>query len=122
MKPITEIKWMENRWPLIEAGMSRKDCHRWFERVYPGRPLAKSACIGCPFHNDLEWKTMKADDPESWADAIYMDEQIRHKGRSGDLQYMHRSKIPLSEVDFRTAEEKGQLNLFNNECLGMCGT
>jgi hypothetical protein len=28
---------------------------------------------------------------------------------------------PLDEVDFRTSFEKGQDDLFGNECEGMCG-
>jgi len=29
--------------------------------------------------------------------------------------------VPLAEVDFSTAEERGQGNLFQNECEGHCG-
>ena len=35
--------------------------------------------------------------------------------------FVHRSRKPLAEVDFRTAEEAGQINMFGNECEGMCG-
>lgn len=35
--------------------------------------------------------------------------------------FLHPSLIPLSEVDFSTEEERCQLNMFNNECEGMCG-
>lgn len=35
--------------------------------------------------------------------------------------FLHRSCKPLSEVDFSTEEERGQLDMFNNECEGMCG-
>jgi len=34
---------------------------------------------------------------------------------------MHRSLVPLDQVDLSTAEDRGQLNLFLNECEGMCG-
>jgi hypothetical protein len=36
-------------------------------------------------------------------------------------QFMHRSLKPLEEVDFRNAEDFGQVNMFGNECEGMCG-
>ena len=36
-------------------------------------------------------------------------------------QYMHSSRKPLAEVDLSTAEDHGQIDLFNNECEGMCG-
>ena len=54
MKPSGK-SWIENAWPLIEAGMTRLDCLRWFESHYPGRPLVKSSCVGCPFHSDAQW-------------------------------------------------------------------
>jgi len=123
MKPSRD-KWIENRWPLVEAGMSRRDCIAWFERSYPGRTLSKSACIGCPFHNNAAWRDMKLNDPESWADAVDFDRSIRTKGagyKSAEPQFVHRSCQPLEEVDFRNLEDMGQLNMFNNECEGMCG-
>ena len=35
--------------------------------------------------------------------------------------YLHRSHVPLTEADFATPEDRGQLTMFNNECEGMCG-
>jgi hypothetical protein len=121
MKPARDA-WVENVWPLINAEMSRQDCLRWFEKRYPLRPLAKSACIGCPFHNDEQWRDMKMNDPSSFADAVAFDKAIRQTTRNKDLtRYLHRSCKPLDEVDFRNLEDMGQLNMFNNECEGMCG-
>ena len=70
---------------------------------------------------------MKSNDPESWADAVLVDDTIRNGGtyQSKELgkskQFMHRSLKPLDEVDLRNLEDMGQLNMFNNECEGMCG-
>ena len=123
MKPSRD-KWMQNIWPLIDEGMSRQDCLRWFEQRYPLRPLVKSACIACPFRNDAGWREMKADDPLSFAEAVEFDHAIRNKGQMASLKqelFIHRSCKPLDEVDFRNLEDMGQLNMFNNECEGMCG-
>jgi len=120
MKP-SGVKYVESVWPLIDVGMSRQDCQRWFESHYPGRKLAKSACIACPFHNDQNWRDMKANDPTSWAEAVDFDNSIRDSGSGGRSQFVHRSCKPLDEVDFRSSEERGQLNMFNEECEGMCG-
>lgn len=119
MKPSQEA-WKVHRWPLIEKGMSRNDCLRWMERKgYPLPP--KSSCIGCPYHSDHEWRAIKAD-PESWADAVLLDKIIREptKGMRGQ-QFMHRSCVPLEQVDLSTAADHGQVDMFNNECAGMCG-
>ena len=63
---------------------------------------------------------MKLTDPKSFAEAVEFDEQIR-TSQSGKVQFLHRTLKPLGEVDFRNLEDKGQLNMFNNECEGMCG-
>ena len=120
MKP-SGVKYVESVWPLIDVGMSRQDCLRWFAHHYSGRNLAKSACIACPFHNDSNWRDMKISDPTSWAEAIDFDNSIRDSGLGGGVeQFVHRSCKPLDEVDFRNLEDMGQLNMFNNECEGMC--
>jgi hypothetical protein len=55
------------------------------------------------------------------ADAIEVDRAIRHAKASNGTQYMHHTKVPLEQVDLTTARDHGQLDLFNNECEGMCG-
>ena len=122
MKPARD-KWIENVWPLIEKRMSRQDCMNWFEREYPGRVLSKSACIGCPYRDDKGWREMKINDPKSFADAVEFDKSVRTGGSSrvNHDMFLHRSLKPLDEVDFRNLEDMGQLNMFENECEGMCG-
>ncbi len=121
MKPNRE-KWIKNYWPLIEHGMTRDDCKTWFSRNYPGRILPRSACIGCPYHTDEEWTAMKLDDPESWADAVFVDSALRTSGRAerfdGEM-YLHKSMIPLGEI--RNFPDIHQYPMFGDECEGMCG-
>jgi hypothetical protein len=123
MKPSCH-RYVRNRWPLIERRMSRSDCLRWCERnSYPIPP--KSACTFCPYHDNTQWRALRDHDPESFADAVRIDEAIRPgvpgpRGK-GDLWFVHRARVPLAEVDLSTAEDRGQLNLFNNECEGLCG-
>jgi hypothetical protein len=118
MKPSREA-WKQHRWPLVELGMSRNDCLRWMERKGYSLP-PKSSCIGCPFHSDHEWRAIKAD-PEAWADAVEVDAAIRSQPGIKGQQFMHRSCVPLAEVDLSTAADHGQIDMFNNECEGMCG-
>ena len=53
--------WISIEWPLIDPlRMTRRDCLRWNEQHgFPEPP--RSACIGCPFHSDAEWRHMKRD-------------------------------------------------------------
>jgi len=121
MKP-AEQPWLVNRWPLLEAGMSRRHCLRWMEAAGHEKPV-KSACVWCPYHDDAAWRRMKAEQPEDWSAAIAFDAAIRNGpiGQRGQV-YLHRSRQPLAEVDLSTWAERGQADLFGEECEGMCGT
>ncbi len=117
--------WVSNRYPLIEIGVTRHECLLWFEDHYPGRTLARSACIGCPYRSDREWRNMKDQDPVSWADAVKFDHAMRNGDRYAfgmkGAPYLHQSKTPLDEVDLSTEQDRGQLDMFGEECEGMCG-
>lgn len=119
MKP-SRVQYIVNRWPLIESNVSRQDCLSWLRRNgYPQAP--KSSCIGCPFHNREQWLDLKKN-PKEWADAVEVDAAIRHQSGFRGQQFMHRSLVPLDQVDFRTkAEKANQTDLFMNDCEGMCG-
>ena len=120
-KPSFEA-WQIKRFPLIEKRMSRHDCLVWLRRHgYPEPP--KSACIGCPFHDDARWRHMRDHDPDVWADAVEVDRAIRTglRGIRGEA-YLHRSAVPLDAADLSTAADHGQLDLWPNECEGICGT
>ena len=113
--------WQINRWPLIEVDMTRRDCLRWLDKHgYPMPP--KSACIGCPYHSDSMWRQIRDDDQQAWTDAVAIDRRIRGGFRKlqGEV-FLHRSCMPLDAVDLETPEEKGQFDLFADECDGMCG-
>lgn len=121
MKP-ARVKYITHRWPLIEQRMSRQSCLVWLKQQgYPQPP--RSACIGCPFHSNHEWRQIR-EHPEEWQQAVEFDQAIRTGGPRGEMigeNYLHRSLVPLDQVDFSTAEERGQVNMFENECEGMCG-
>ncbi len=128
---ITRVKdnryhWIDNRYPLIEKRMTRWDCILWLrQHGYPTPP--KSSCIGCPYHGNEFWRQLRDHSPEEWQDAVEFDRQIR-TGLKGVLQdaYVHRSLVPLDQVDLSTPEDRGQMTLafdddFDAECEGMCG-
>lgn len=122
----SKVRWQIKRFPLLEARMNRLDYFAWLERNgYPRAP--KSACIGCPFHNNDQWRDLRDNRPEEWADAVIVDSSIRWADRCYGVpakraqQFLHPQRVPLQEVDLTTLEDHGQLNMFNNECEGMCG-
>ena len=112
--------FIRNRWPLIELRMSRASCLAWMEaKGYPEPP--RSACVFCPFRSNAEWRHLAKTDPEGFADAKDFDIELREK-RPGDTEaFLHRSMMPLGEVDIRNDVDKGQLLLWQDECTGLCG-
>ena len=115
MKP-SRFWWQENRWPLIEKKMSRQDCLKWYEGKGFKIPV-KSACIGCPFHDDNFWIDMRNNRPEEFASAVEFDKKMRmHNPKVKN--FVHRSCVPLDEVKFKNDDGP---DLFNQECEGLCG-
>lgn len=113
----SRLPYIRHHWPLIDAGMTRGHCLEWMARHgYPMPP--KSACTFCPYHDDRMWSAMKTEDPESWAEAVRVDEAIR-AGTIGRKWFLHRERKPLAEVEFRPRDE--QVDMFDNECAGICG-
>lgn len=119
----SKVRFETRKFPLLELGMDRVDCKEWM-RDRQIRLPPKSACVGCPYHSNAHWREMKLYKPEEFAQAVEVDRAIRgfiYKPMDAE-QFTHRSLLPLDEVDFSNAEDRGQLNLFINECEGMCGT
>lgn len=121
-KPPRE-RWVRHRWPLLEAGMTRLHCLDWMKaKGLPTPP--RSACTFCPFHDDAEWVHLQRD-PKAWAQAVEMDEKIRHLRsgqRTAPMAFLHRSLKPLREVVFKPGEPDQQDEMgFPVECEGMCG-
>ncbi len=81
---------------------------------------AKSSCIGCPYHDDSFWLDMKNNRPDEFEAAVEFDKKMRNNSHK-IKNYMHRSCKNLDEVVFHVKREEEQMDLFNNECEGMCG-
>lgn len=118
VKPSSE-RWQVAEHPLIMvADVDRSACIAYVEREGLGTP-AKSSCIGCPYHDFNAWREMKLHDQESWNDAVEIDCLIRELPRFKNNVYLHNSAKPLKEVDFQ--EDQMDIDMFINECEGMCG-
>lgn len=123
---ITRMKVFQEKWrtavyPLIDMRMKRSDCVAWCQRN--GFPIPpRSACIGCPFHSDEEWRNLRDNHPEEFESACKFDEKLRivTKGKLRGQPYLHRSCIPLRDapIDYY---DKDQLELFDEDCTGYCG-
>lgn len=116
----SDVKYITNRWPLIEKRMTRQDCIKWLQSHGLEVP-PKSSCVFCPYHSIAGWRDVKKS-PEDWQKAVDVDKAIRKSRPPYDL-FVHNACMPLEEVDLRTPKERGQLELWADtdaECGGVC--
>lgn len=135
-------RWARYWHPLIErrdgsfrspvgdpCRMTRDQCHAYLtaraQHYGIALPVPKSACVMCPFRADYggqwSWRDMKENAPEEFQWAVEFDKKIRRLGGVRGDVFIHRSATPLDEVDFSIDTDHGQLDLFEDECQGMCG-
>jgi hypothetical protein len=93
------VRYVRKRYPLLELGMDRSACKRWLHSR-GWTTVVKSACIGCPYHGNQQWRTLRDNHPTEWADAVAFDEAIRKGGARGlplnGEAFLHRSRVPLA--------------------------
>jgi hypothetical protein len=112
----SDVKYITHEHPLLDKRMTRGDCILWLQRHRLDVP-ERSACVFCPYQTRREWQGVRNGD---LAHAIAVDEAIRQV-RPPDALYVHPSMQPLATLDLRTETERGQLELWANECEGACG-
>ena len=125
----SRFSWVTTRWPLLyDIPMRRPEIKDWMRRKgfkIPG----KSACTFCPYRQPVEYARWRAEEPELFEEACEWDELLR-SGETGllkgmrDEAYIWRDLRPLRELPPLEELEKRddrQINLFENECEGMCG-
>lgn len=99
------------QYPLVALGMNRGDLVEYYRKI--GRKIPpRSVCAAC-FANDLDYfREMHKNRPESWAQAVAVDDAIRE----GGLQkfnvrnecYVSSTLVPLrklAEDDFQVGEQ-----------------
>jgi hypothetical protein len=117
--------WLENEYPLVNRRITRQMCLDWMQQHGYNRP-PRSSCLGCPFHSDAEWRYIANNYPDEFRKVVELEERIRANQAEllpsvNGTPYLHRKRVSLRDVDLRSDEEKGIMNLFDQECEGMCG-
>lgn len=118
---VNRTGWVWNRYPLIERRETRAACLSWLaKRGWTDVP--KSACVGCPYHDNAYWRWLKEASPEDFEAAVAFD----HAANAGQVlgwdrpAYVHRSMVPLDQVNLLDPHAD-QLDLVFGECEGICG-
>jgi len=112
------VKYITNYYPLIEKRNTISEIINWFEKQGIKIP-GKSSCIVCPFHSNNYWKRFKKEFLNEFKKACDFDEQIRNHPKFESQCYLHRSLMPLREIDFKY--EPSLFPELIEECDGMCG-
>ena len=123
MKP-SRLPYIRHIWPLVEREMTREKCLSWMaHHAFPTPP--RSACVFCPYHSDKEWLRLKKDEPQEFEKAARFEDDYQVSfskiQRRQAVPFLHRSMLPLREVNFKASSKEKHPDLFGNECEGMCG-
>ena len=113
----SDVQWASNRYPLIELGMSRRDCIETI--IQAGVPVPpKSGCFFCPFQGKRAWARLRARNPELFTRAVDLENRAS-SAKPG--VYLH-GRYPLAEFD-SIADREFDWNELEGECsTGYCFT
>lgn len=113
-----DVKYIRRIDPLIDVlDLDRDACQLYLADRWPW-PVERSACIGCPFHDNVEWRHLRDEVPDEFADAVEFDVQLRAKPLGGfkSEAYLHGDRVPLAEANLdkvtRRENLKAQGRLF----------
>jgi hypothetical protein len=126
---VEERPWTRAHFPLYDMFLTREMCRAWLDQQSIPHAVPRSACVCCPFRSNREWLRMKSAGGPDWARAVELDQGLRMPGAVVNRQldqalYLHRSCLPLDQVDFTVPDPKPKqqdLNFSALECEGMCG-
>ena len=119
----SDVKYASLVYPFMDMlgeSWSRHKVMRWLHENDLEIPV-KSSCVFCPYHDKATWREIWKADNDNWRRTVEMDRLIRKKriaaGYVGDV---HPSRLPIESVDLRNEQDHGQLELWGEECTGMC--
>lgn len=106
-------------YPLLEMGIRRTDCERYIrENGLPVPP--KSSCYFCPFHTLGTWTAMRRDEPDLFAKAVEVEDEISRK--TGEPRYLTRFGAPLIDV-VPVGVDELPFDQGDGDCMsGVCAT
>jgi len=101
----SDVSYAKHAFPLLDLGWSRADCMSYLTNRGWGH-TPKSACVGCPFHGNRQWRDLRDNAPEEFADAVAFDYAIRAGSARANADgrpllgtaYLHPSRLPLDQA------------------------
>ena len=90
----SRYKWISNKYPLVELGLSRYQC--LFEIRKLGLPdPPRTSCIMCPLQIDEEWEKMKSESPNDYNRCIQIENDIQIRNPN---IFLHKSTVRLEDI------------------------
>lgn len=122
----SKIKSIKYQYPLIEHRISRQGCVNFLEKI--GYPIpCRSSCIGCPFHDDHEWRNLnlferlEVEDFESRVNKIGLKRKNKENLAVGRIR-LHRSTKTIDTQPYLKDDAQSELDLKSETCGGSCFT
>ena len=110
-------KGIENRFPLLEAEMSRNDCKEYIK--LKGLPVPqKSGCFICPYQSVYQWKELRYRHPDLFCKAEQLEKRnMEYRKRKG--------KTPLflnqyPKATLRSVVDEDQIKIFKQDEYPPC--
>lgn len=91
-------KWMVSRYPLLELGLSRRDCEGINEAAGWG-DVRKSGCFCCPYQSKKDWSSLRVTHPDLFNIAKEMERAALDRRGMG---FFDKPSLTLDRFDFNT--------------------
>lgn len=111
-----DVKYSRNRYPLLELDMDREKC-RALLTAHGFGATPKSACIGCPFHSNMQWRELRDKSLRSGRTRL----PLMPRSVLGRLALMPRGSRSLGRRSFTVPGCRSTRPPPSTRCLSMSG-
>lgn len=115
---LSSVSYIENYYPLVHYRIKIDEILNYFSS-HSTLKFSKSSCSVCPYHSDSFWQRFKLQFPNEFDDVCRFDDTIRHVPNYNFESYLHRSLLPLRDIDF--SFKPSLFPELIEDCSGMCG-
>lgn len=101
-------KMFENKFPLVEMGLERKDNYAYCLEVW-GLDTKASACTFCPFHTNHFYRHLKNNYKEEYSDAVEFDELLEREQPNTKIRsqlFLSKSRIRIKDLTDEDCNDK----------------
>lgn len=115
----SDVSYVKHHFPLLfDLNWSRQDCISYLKKRGWGH-TPKSACVGCPFHGNRQWRELRDNAPEDFADAVAFDYAIRNGSARANADgkallgtaFLHPSRVPLDQAPINRTTRRELLDM-----------